>query len=93
VISFQQHIPNFVDGATPVLLSGETIDDILASELPQRWFKDGWSFCWDANFSDKFPAVLMCETQDKKKWWVLGYLSEVPSSLPRWKYPVGEDMP
>lgn len=96
MITFQSHVPSFFDAEPAVCKSEyESIEDIL--NLP--WIK-GWNngeesfqYYWSAKDGVWSKCLLMAMWNDPKElrygksWWVLGYMSDIPDSLPEWKCP------
>ena len=76
---FTQHIPNFVDGATPEIFEFETTEQLLNSEVVKRYKGDDFS-----NFAMS-DSHLMVISDNGFNWWVVGRIQD-PSrvDLPLW---------
>lgn len=96
-MKFQSHVPSCVDSDPAIPLTEfQSIEQVL--EHPwvksfyegQRNFKYYWSRCYGSNL---FQAMLIAMWDDSsdlrygKRWWVLGYMDEVPEVLDEWKTP------
>lgn len=89
---FQSHVPNFVE-ADPAIPNGEyTLDEILDHPWIKSWNtgQKDFAYYWSPNPGEWSRAVLMAQwtdEHDKLTWWVLGYMEEIPTSLPKWSPP------
>jgi hypothetical protein len=96
IMKFKAHIPAFVDIDTnPCELERITIEEILNNKWIKQWNeppKDDFKYCWSLNDGEWSKAILMAEWKEngKRTWWVLGYLSDIPSNLPKWRSADGE---
>ena len=92
-MKFQSHTPNFVDADPAVPKQDfENIEAVLAHPWIRNWNKGraDFKYCWDVNDGRWSKAVLMASWIDKDgrpMWWVLGYLDEIPDTLPKMVYP------
>lgn len=90
-MKFRQHIPAFVDGIDPLQLDNVTIEDVLSNYKKWNQGQDEFAYYYsligDGEF--EYKAHLMCQwkEEDKYRWYVLGYMSEIPLSLKEWKKP------
>lgn len=93
MIRFQSHVPNWAstDPAVPKQ-EFDTIEQILSLPWVQGWNdppQKDFAYYWSPNEGRWSKACLMAMWWDEEKqrntWWVLGYLSEVPTSLPKWE--------
>jgi hypothetical protein len=79
--NFRQHIPNFVEGTNPAAFDFETTDELLASEVIQRYiplYNKECSFCMSGNH-------LMVLTHNGFRWMVVGYIQNRDDiELPDW---------
>lgn len=82
----------------------ETIDALLSHPDVKRYvpepgnmddgrhaFRFCWDYSYDGSYGDWTKALLIADWIDRyaiRKWLVIGYMSEVPTALPRWKAPV-----
>lgn len=90
---FVSHVPNCVD-APPVIPETQfsDLEELLSHQWIKGWRKYGFRnvICWDDHDSrsGRFKALLMVDFYVlpffKRTWWVLGYMTEVPTSLPKW---------
>lgn len=85
-IKFVQHIPDFVSGEPAVTIEADSIDELLQSEVVQRYKSpDFYRWSWSPNQGKWSKACLLVETENGRHWWVVGYLSEIPKELPMWE--------
>ena len=80
---FKQHVPNFIDGVTPVDLEFETLEELLA--IPCLVKRASWPKFSHFAMSDDLLLVVLDEGFE---WWVCGYIKN-PSAvgLPKWEGP------
>ena len=83
----RQHRPSYFSGFKDLEVEFDSADALL--EIP--WVKN-FAGAWDGDtfhrFSisrDKYSKMLICELNDGKKWWVIGYLEHDVPTLPTWK--------
>lgn len=77
-IPFRQHIPAFVDGATPEQYVATSFEDLL--ERNKSKLSENQVFA-----TDDTGSYLMVSSTVEKWWWVLGYVSgiDLRTRLPR----------
>jgi hypothetical protein len=86
----RQHIPNFFSGFQQQEAEANTLEDLLAIEFVDRWTADPHfhRFSVEWNYGDCTDChLLMAETHEGKKWWVVAYLSgpiDPIQHLPKW---------
>ncbi len=94
-MKFQSHVPGFVDAEPAVpLRQYKNLEELLLDPWIMSWRQTAgmpadFEYCWSSNTGRWSKAILMCQwttPQGLKKWWVLGYMDEVPD-LPEWKMP------
>ena len=91
---FQSHVPDFIDTDPPIpKQSFKDLDELLAHPWIKSWSEPSqtqkdFKYCWDPNEGGWSKACLMAEwiEDNKRVWFVLGYMDEIPSSLPQWHY-------
>lgn len=75
---FRQHIPSFVDGAESEIIKFNTTEELLNSELFQRYKNPDSSFVKDDN-------KIMEIHDDGYHWWVVGFVDQPDKiDLPKW---------
>lgn len=98
-MKFQSHVPDFVDAPPAIALREfKDIEELLVDPWIMRWretagFPQDFQFYWSANSGRWSKCILMCQwTMESglKKWWVLGYMDEIPESLPEWEPPLDD---
>lgn len=98
-MQFQSHIPNYMH-FYPSIQKQEfsSIQEILNHPWIIKWKTNRsflerltFQYCWDTNDGKWSKSCLMATWREpqrffKKTWWVLGYLSEIPKTLPKINY-------
>ena len=94
---YQSRVPGFID-ADPIIQKQEfaSIEVLLEHPRIKSWNKGDkdFHFCWSISNGEWSKACLMAEwtnSKGKREWYVLGYLSEIPESLPKWVSPTDEE--
>ena len=91
-----QHVPTFVDGATPKIAEADTIEDLLSVPWVADYGKDNpfidkhgnrgvrvfYRFSVDSIGS---THALMVEHDEGRYWWVAGNITGYTGGLPKWE--------
>lgn len=91
-MKFQSHVPDFIE-SDPVISKRKfkSIDSLLNHPWIKEWNtgQEEFSYYWVPNDGIWSKSCLMAMWKKDKKyiWFVLGYMDEIPSSLPEWKKP------
>lgn len=69
----KKNIPNFVSGIEPQEIEFNNLTELMAIPWVKQWADDENFF----RFSVSDGCYLLAEVDAGKKWWVIGYLSDV----------------
>ena len=75
--TIKQHIPNFVSGIEPETHEWTTLPELLSIPFVAR-FRDDYSFEHFAFSPSGDHWLLMAVYEGGHRWWVVGYLDELP---------------
>lgn len=85
-----QRFPNFVSGFTPETAEVSTAEELYSIPFVKRWKNNPkfyrFSISRSALPEAAHQAILMCELDEGKEFWAIGWLTEHESfDLPIWK--------
>jgi len=84
----RQHIPNFCSDIDPKQYEVNNTEELLALDVVKSWkFVDmpaKFHQYSQSKHENEYLLIAEYEEEEKRKWWVIGYLSEKPT-LPEFK--------
>ena len=82
----KQHRPAYMSGFEDAKIEFETVEELLEIDFVKN-FSDQpefYRFSFSQMDGDPYAGGLMCENNEGRSWWVVGYLI-APVELPDWK--------
>lgn len=81
---FVQHVPTFVEGHTPFVLTLENTEELLKHPYITRCKEQKDFFQFSQIQEDNGCTTLMSETKEGRSWWVEGTAFINDLGLPKW---------